>query len=437
MRTWMPIQFVVLMTCLGFAQTEGLLREEAKKADETVLQPEKKPSNSTEALLVGDEKKVDEKVIQPERKPSNSSEGLLLGSAKKADETVLEAVEKSANPWRVSAGVDARFRYKTSMHINGPRYYAQHPVPNPPAGISRNQALTAIGSGLGTDVRRDYDNGYVASDASTALTGTTQDWAANGVGQYDNGTVSFSRDYVVSRPGGGVPGGDSQYENMTGLALDLDRDILTYEKFALKGSIGATFLPSHKLFALRQNFDAGRYETWRFEDRYDASAWGGIFPDPLQGGGLGSVLPYGVARTETELIGDRQTYLGNAWVKSRMWAVEARFCLRPEYQLFERLTVLSTLGLGMTHMTITSSYGSSMDNNGVEQRLAGKEHRNVFLLEMILGAGLRFAITDNIGISCMSEYRWSPREVNMDAGSYDGTLNMSMVNIVTRLEYQF
>lgn len=360
----------------------------------------------------------------------------------------VPVVEKAeAGGWRLSAGADYRFRFKTELKMDTRRYNAAHSVLKPQSAYpSRDEVLGRVGAGTGADAGREYDNGRVAPDS--AGDGYTWNWAADSAAQYhaSEGTVTFDSFYGVTESRSGARPVDSVSDStdMGGLSLDLSRELWRKGDFSLGVSLGGSYFPERDLLSVRQSFAAGssRSEVWRVTDTYDVSGWGGVPPENTEGGGFGgpgALLPYEPA-SRVEVLDQtpvNQTVGGGAWAEADMWLAEGRLCLTPEWSVSDRLALLGTVGVGLDYVSVSTHSGSWMTQNGKTDIRRTSDTDEKVIVQAILGLGARFAVTDRIGLSVMGEARLPRTEVDVEADPYEGEVEMGTWNLGTQVDYCF
>lgn len=373
--------------------------------------------------------------------------GLVVGQEVVPGAEVPLKEKSNLSGWRVSVGADYRFRYKTNLRMQMDRYNAAHPPFDPPQNAypSRNEVLGRIGDGSAADDGRVYDNGEIGPDSGGG--GYTWNWAADGMSQYhgDSQTVTFDAYYGVTEAqiGARTAPGVSDDKDLMGLKLDVAKELWRDGRFSLGVALGFSYYPERSLAASRQNFAAGTYrsERWRITDSYDVSGWGGIPPESAAGGGFSgpdNLLPYVPERSEglDSVLAD-ETFQGGAWVDIDMWLVEGRICLTPEWQMLDRLALLGNLGVALGYADITARSGSWMNQNNVTDSRSYSDDERKVLAQAILGLGLRFAVTDQVGLSVMAEARLPRTTIDIDAGPYKGDIETSVLSAGAQLDYFF
>ena len=369
-------------------------------------------------------------------------------SAGVSGESVPVVEKADVGGWRVSAGADYRFRFKTDMKMDAGRYNAAHAGFTTPRSDypSRDEALGRVGTGTAADAGRRYDNGTVAPDS--AGDGSTWNWAANNASQYhaSDGTVTFDSLYGVTETQRGArsPGSVSDSTDMEGISLDLSREVWRKDEFALGVSLGGSYFPERNVLSARQSFAAGTYrsEVWRITDAYDVSGWGGVPPESTEGGGFGgpgALLPY-VPASRTEVLDQtlaNETIHGGAWADADLWLAEGRLCLTPEWDVTKRFALLGTMGLGLDYAHVSTRSGSWMAQDGKSEVRRSSNTDEQLIVQAILGLGVRFAVTDRIGISVMGEARLPRTEIDVEADPYKGEIEMGLWDIGTQVDYCF
>ncbi len=381
--------------------------------------------------------------------------GLSNLSAEEPDD-LLVPKESSSGGWRISAGLDYRFRYKTSLKMNTSKYNAAHPAFQPPQNNypSRDEVIGNIGNGTAADGRRDYDNGFLdPSDSGThGASDQTWNWAADEYSQYnsDNQSVSFDSYYGVTESSIGAinPGSVSDEKDMAGLSLDFGRTLWQNENFALGASVGFSYFPERTLLSAHQKFAAGSYrsEVWRITDTYNGN-WGTTVMPPNASGGLGNgtfngpgpLLPDSPASRSDNLyqvLAD-ETFEGGAWVESEMWLAELRFCLEPEWKASDRFSVLSNFGVAIEYADISTHSGSWMNQSGQMDRRSSSSSEEKWIIQGILGLGARYMVTDSLGVSLSGEARVPETEVDVDSSPYEGDVEFGTWSAGAQLDYFF
>ncbi len=354
-----------------------------------------------------------------------------LSVEKPTDQLVLN--EGSMNGWRVSVGLDYRFRYKTSLKMNTSKYNAAHPAFNPPQNNypSRDDVLENIGDGSLTDGRRDYDNGYVDKDYATDSDGLTENWGYDNSSQYDgaNDQLSFDSFYGVTESsiGSRSPGSVSDEKDMAGLSSDFARTVWQNDDFTVGVSAGFSYFPERNLINANQKFAAGNYrsEVWQITDIYD-------------GGGSWLLTYVPVMRNEgrSQILAD-ETFDGGAWVDSDIWLAEMRLCVEPEWRATDRFSLLSNLGIAVAYAEVSSYSGSWMNQSGTINKQAHSSKDDKWIVQAIIGLGARYMITDNIGLSVSGEARVPETEMDVDASPYEGDVEFGTWSTGAQLDYFF
>ena len=167
---------------------------------------------------------------------------------KEASVPVLEKADQGG--WRVSAGLDYRFRFKTSLQMNTARYNAAHPPFDPPQNDYPSLAavLGQIGNGTSADGDRDYTDGHVnPQDGAVGFPDYTWNWSADNASQYNaaNNTVSFNSFYGVTEANIGArsAGAVKDDTDMAGVSLDFSRELWRKGDFSLAVSVGGSYFP--------------------------------------------------------------------------------------------------------------------------------------------------------------------------------------------------
>lgn len=367
-----------------------------------------------------------------------------------ASAPVLEKAEASG--WRVSGGLDYRFRFKTSLQMNTARYNAAHPPFDAPQNDypSRASVLGQIGNGTAADGTRNYDDGTVnPQDEALGFPDYTWNWSADSVAQYNaaNNTVSFSSMYGVTEANVGArsASGLSDDTDLAGVSLDLARDVWRKGRFSLAVSLGGSYFPERTLLSARQNFAAGNYvsEVWQITDVYDVDYWGGNPPNPFRGGATaldgGYLLPDTPTRTIRLIdnLSSTETFGGGAWVDADLWMAEARLCLKPEWQVFDRFSLLGNVGVAVEYVGLSSRSGSWMTQNEVTVRRSSSSDDSEIVVQAILGLGARLAVTDRVGLSVMGEARLPRVTIDIDADPYEGEVELGTWSVGTQVDYCF
>lgn len=364
---------------------------------------------------------------------------------------VLE--KKDAPEWRLSAGVDYRFRFKADLRMDAARYRSAFPSFAAPQNDypSRDAVLERLGSGAEGDARRDYDNGFVAPDSGGG--GITWNWSADSAAQYDAaaGTLAFDGIYGVteSRLGSVNAPGVGDDVDLCGVSLDLARELWRDGRFSLGVSLGGSYLPERELLSARQSFAAGsvRSEVWRVRDTYDVSWWGGETPEANVSGGLGSgtfdgpgpLIPYSPSsRTDeqVEVLAD-ETFDGGAWVDADVWLAEGRACLTPEWQVLDRLSLLGNLGVAVEYVEVATRSGAWMSQNATQRSYRSSSSDGEWVVQAVLGVGARLAVTDRIGLSVMGEARLPRTTIDIEADPYEGEVELGTWSVGTQVDYCF
>jgi len=362
----------------------------------------------------------------------------------------VPVVEKSEQGgWRVSGGLDYRFRFKTSLQMNAARYDAAHPPFTPPQmNLPSEAAVRAqIGMGTAADGRRDYgENGYVnPDDGALVLPDFTWDWAAGSASQYDaaSGTVTFDSFYGVTESHIGARSASSVSDDadLAGVSLDIARELWRKGNFSLDVTLGGSYFPERSLLSARQSFAAGSYhsEVRKISDVYDASGWMGVPPSPLGGnGGSGAMLPDDPLRRVDSLVSEQdETFGGGAWADADLWLAEGRLCLMPKWQVFDRFSLLGNVGVAVEYVGISSHSGSWMSQNQTIDTRSSSFSDNEVIVQAILGLGARVAVTDRVGLSVMGEARLPRVTIDVEADPYEGEVELGTWSVGTQVDYCF
>lgn len=382
---------------------------------------------------------------------SVSAEPEAAGGSNASPVPVME--KKESSEWRLSAGVDYRFRFKADMRMDASRYRAAFPLSAAPQNDypSRDEVLERLGSGTDGDARRDYDNGFVAPDSAGG--GITWNWAADSAAQYDAaaGTLTLDGYYGVTegRLGSVSAPGIGDDTDLCGVSLDLARELWRDGRFSLAVSLGGSYLPERELLSARQSFGVGSYrsEVWRVRDTYDVSWWGGETPELNASGGLGSgtfdgpgpLIPYSPSsRTDeqVDVLADETVY-GGAWVDADLWLAEGRLCLMPAWQVNDRLSLLGNLGLAVEYVEVTTRSGAWMSQNASQRSYRSSNSDGEWVVQAVLGVGARVALTDRVGLSFMGEARLPRTTIDIEADPYQGEVELGTWSVGTQVDYCF
>jgi hypothetical protein len=381
----------------------------------------------------------------------------LSAQGQSVDGASVPLVKKEeAGKWRVSAGVDYRFRFKADVKMSTERYDAAFPpfVPPQNAYPTRDELLGRIGEGGAGDTQRDYDNGGVVRDSAwTGGDGRTWNWSADSAAQYDAASerLTFDGYYGVTeaRIGSHETPGRSDSSEMAGVSVDFAREVWRGDTFRLSVSAGGSYFPERELLSVRQSFGAGSYrsEVWRITDTYDVSGWNGMVPDVNGAGGIGAgtfdgpgpLIPFiPVSRTEglDGVLAD-ETFGGGAWAEADLWLAEGRLCLVPEWQALDRLSLFGTVGVSLGYVGVSTRSGSWMTQNTATaaRRSSGSEEE--WVVQAILGLGVRFAVTDRVGLSLLGEARLPGKDIDFNAAPYAGEIELGVWSAGVRADYCF
>ena len=386
-------------------------------------------------------------VIAVDTSIADEDQNLALRSTPKTQEEISRVVKEteSSQAWRVSVGVEYRFGVKSDMRVDAHRYDQAHPPFTPPPNNlpSQNAVLQQIGNGTIADGNRTYDDGHVNHDTSVdGPLQVSQDWSATGNGQYDSAddTLSFHSLYGVEtlNIGSHAPEGLNEENGQLGARLDFIRDLIKDERFTLKGVFGGSLMPRMDVFSARQNFVAGsyQYDTHQITDEYDVSSWGGVSPNPLQGSSS-SFLPFVPSRTDITLNTVSENFSGGAYADVDLWMTEARFALQPEYNVCNRCSLFGQVGLALSYLSVRSKSGSWMDQNGVTDLRVHSDREGHLIAQVLLSVGLRFDITERVGLSVIGETRLPEVHVDVDADPYAGDVVLGIATTAVTLDYSF
>ena len=379
---------------------------------------------------------------------------IVAASAPVAGESVPVMEKADQNLWRVSAGLDYRFRFKTDLRMNTGRYNAAHPPFTPPqnGGLSFDEVSAQVGNGTAADGRRVYADGYV--DHSSLSGGFTFNWAANNISQYQEvdpahggaATVTFSSNpYVVTEANIGARTANpiSDDTDMAGVSLDVDRELWRKGDFSLGVSLGGSYFPKRTLISTSQSFAAGTYNSTEYTitDVYNVNSWAGDPPTIISGGGFGGPindLPYVPEwrLTQSRVLSD-ETFGGGAWVDADMWMAEGRLCLTPEWRVLDRFSLLGNLGVAVEYAGISSHSGSWMTENQEKDVHNTSNSQDELIVQAILGLGARYMVTEHVGLSLTGEARLPRTKIDIEADPYEGHVDLGIWSVGTQLDYAF
>lgn len=386
-------------------------------------------------------------VIAVNTSVAGEDQNLFLRPTHKTQDEISRVVKEteSSQTWRVAVGVEYRFGIKSDMRVDAHRYDQAHPPFTPPPNHlpSQNAVLQQIGNSTIADGNRTYDDGHVNHDASVdGPLQVSQNWAATGNGQYDSAddTLNFHSLYGVEtlNIGSHAPEGLNEENGQLGARLDFIRDLIKDDRFILKGVFGSSFMPRMDVFSARQNFVAGsyQYDTHQITDAYDVSSWGGVPPNPLQGSSS-SFLPFVPSRTDITLNTVNENFSGGAYADVDLWMTEARLALQPEYNVCNRCSLFGQVGLALSYLSVRSKSGSWMDQNGVTDLRAHSDRDGHLIAQALLSVGVRFDITERVGLSVIGETRLPEVHVDVDADPYTGDVVLGVATTAVTLDYSF